>query len=219
MTEKEILAFLSRAETGALTDAMKLLHMDGWMEGILPLPEDLRICGRAFTVQYERQPAPDFPAINVFEMMEQAAPGSVLVAAVPSPYAIVGENIMNATQACGLAGMVLDGRARDCGVIRRDRLPLFCKGPAIRLETECKIASVQSPVLCGGILVRPGDYIVGDCDGVIAIRPEDAERLIYQAERIMEIELELEKAIKSGQGMRAVAAVSKKKKSLRPYGS
>ena len=51
MTEQEILDFLSHAETGALTDSMKLLHMDGWMEGILPLPEDIRICGRAFTVQ------------------------------------------------------------------------------------------------------------------------------------------------------------------------
>ena len=216
MTEQEILDFLSRAETGALTDAMKLLHMDGWMEDILPVPENIRICGRAFTVQYERQPAPDFPAINVFEMMEQAQPGDVLVGVVPSPYAIVGENIMNATQVNGLSGMVLDGKCRDSGVIRRDQLPLFCKGPAIRLETECKIASVQVPVLCGGILVRPGDYIVGDCDGVIVIRPEDAQRLIYQAERIAEIELELEKTIKSGQGMHAVALVSKQKKSLRP---
>ena len=216
MTEHEILDFLSHAETGALTDSMKLLHMDGWMEDILPLPEDIRICGRAFTVQYERQPSPEFPAVNVFEMMEQAQKGDVLVASVPSPYAIVGENIMNAVRVNGLAGLVLDGKTRDSGVIRRDRLPLFCKGPAIRLETECKIASVQVPVQCGGILVRPGDYIVGDCDGVIVIRPEDAERLIYQAERIAEIELELEKTIQSGQGMHAVAVVSKKKKSLRP---
>ena len=215
MTEQEILDFLSRAETGALTDSMKLLHMDGWMEDILPLPDDIRICGRAFTVQYERQPSPEFPAVNVFEMMEQAQKGDVLVASVPSPYAIVGENIMNAVRVNGLAGLVLDGKTRDSGVIRRDRLPLFCKGPAIRLETECKIASVQVPVQCGGILVRPGDYIVGDCDGVIVIRPEDAERLIYQAERIAEIELELEKTIQSGRGMHAVAAVSKKKKSLR----
>ena len=215
MTEQGILDFLSRAETGALTDSMKLLHMDGWMEDILPLPEDIRICGRAFTVQYERQPSPEFPAVNVFEMMEQAQKGDVLVASVPSPYAIVGENIMNAVRVNGLAGLVLDGKTRDSGVIRRDRLPLFCKGPAIRLETECKIASVQVPVQCGGILVRPGDYIVGDCDGVIVIRPEDAERLIYQAERIAEIELELEKTIQSGRGMHAVAAVSKKKKSLR----
>ena len=215
MTEQEILDFLSHAEAGALTDSMKLLHMDGWMEDILPLPEDIRICGRAFTVQYERQPSPEFPAVNVFEMMEQAQEGSVLVASVPSPYAIVGENIMNAVRVNGLAGLVLDGKTRDSGVIRRDRLPLFCKGPAIRLETECKIASVQVPVQCGGILVRPGDYIVGDCDGVIVIRPEDAEKLIYQAERIAEIELELEKTIQSGRGMHAVAAVSKKKKSLR----
>ena len=215
MTEQEILDFLSRAETGALTDSMKLLHMDGWMEDILPLPEDIRICGRAFTVQYERQPSPEFPAVNVFEMMEQAQKGDVLVASVPSPYAIVGENIMNAVRVNGLAGLVLDGKTRDSGVIRRDRLPLFCKGPAIRRERECKIASLQVPVQCGGILVRPGDYIVGDCDGVIVIRPEDAERLIYQAERIAEIELELEKTIQSGRGMHAVAAVSKKKKSLR----
>ncbi len=212
MTEQEILDFLSTAETGALTDAMKLLHLDGWMDGILPLPEGIRICGRAFTVQYERRPAADAPAINVFEMMEMPEKGSVLVASVPSPYAIVGENIMHATQACSLAGMVLAGVARDSGVIRRVRLPLFCRGFGIRLETACKITAVQQPVLCGGVLIRPGDYIVGDCDGVISIRPENAEAIIYQAKHVAEVEAELERTIKSGQGMKAVSAVSAKKK-------
>ena len=101
-------------------------------------------------------------------------------------------------------------------MIRREQLPLFCKGKAIRLETECKITTVQSPVLCGGVLVRPGDYIVGDCDGVIALRPEDVEALIYQAERIADIESEMEAAIQGGQPMKTVANISKQKKQLRP---
>ena len=216
MIEQEILDFLSHAETGALTDAMKLLHLDGWMDDILPLPEDARICGRAFTVQYERLPGPGIKALNVFEIMEQAEKGSVMVCSVPSRYAIVGENIMHATQANSLAGMVLDGKARDSGVIRRDRLPLFCKGPAIRLETDCKITAIQVPVFCGGILVNPGDYIVGDCDGVIALRPDSIEALIYQTQHVAQVEAELEQTIQSGQGMRAVAAVSAKKKQLHP---
>lgn len=216
MTEQEILSFLSTAETGAITDAMKLLHMDGWMEGILPFSDDARICGRAFTVTYERRPAANVNALNVFEMMEMPEKGSVLVASVPSGDAMVGENILHACLVNGLNGMVLDGKARDTGVIRRDRLPLFCKGPAIRLETECKITAVQQPVACGGVTVYPGDYIVGDCDGVIAIRADEVEALIYQAERIAEIEKELEAVIQSGQGMHAVANVSKKKKQLRP---
>ena len=216
MTEQEILKFLSEAETGALTDGMKLLHMDGWMEGILPASEGLRICGRAFTVQYERRPAAEEPSLNVFEMMEQPDKGCILVCSVPSKDAIVGENIMHATQVNGLNGMVLDGKARDYGVIRRDKLPLFSKGPAIRLETECKITKVQIPVLCGGILVQPDDYIVGDDDGVICIRADEVEKLIYQVEHIAEIEKELERTIQSGKGMSAVAAVSKQKKQLRP---
>ena len=212
MKEQEILDFLSHAETGALTDAMNLLHLDGWMEGIFPLPPDIRICGKAFTVQYERQPGPGAAILNVFEIMELAEKGSVMVCSVPSRDAIVGENIMHATRACSLAGMVLDGVARDSGVIRREQLPLFCRGFGIRLDTGCKITAVQQPVLCGGVLVRPGDYIVGDCDGVIAIRPEDAEALIFQAQRVAEVEAELEKTIKSGKGMKAVSAVSAKKK-------
>jgi regulator of RNase E activity RraA len=166
-------------------------------------------------VQYERRPAADAPAINVFEMMEMPEKGSVLVASVPSPYAIVGENIMHAAVKNGLAGMVLDGVCRDSGVIRREQLPLFCKGRAIRLETECKISTVQIPVQCGGVLVRPGDYIVGDCDGVIVRRPEEVEKLIYQAERIADIEAEMEAAIQGGQPMSSVAAISKKKKQMR----
>lgn len=216
MTEQQILDYLSTAETGALTDAMKLLKMDGWMDGILPLPEDIRICGRAFTVQYEKRPSPDAKVLNVFEMMEGADKGNVLVCSAPSPYAIVGENIMHATLANDLAGMVLDGMARDTGVIRKDKLPLFCKGSAIRLETDCKITAVQVPVLCGGIVVRPGDYIVGDCDGVIAIRQDEVEALIYQAEGIAAIEKEMEAAIRNRLSMTEVAKISKRKKQLRP---
>ena len=130
MKEQEILDFLSHAETGALTDAMNLLRLDGWMEGIFPLPPDIRICGKAFTVQYERQPGPGAAILNVFEIMELADKGSVMVCSVPSRDAIVGENIMHATKACALAGMVLDGVARDSGVIRREQLPLFCRASA-----------------------------------------------------------------------------------------
>ena len=212
MKEQEILDFLSHAETGALTDAMNLLRLDGWMEGIFPLPPDIRICGKAFTVQYERQPGPGATILNVFEIMELADKGSVMVCSVPSRDAIVGENILHAVKACSLAGMVLDGVARDSGVIRRESLPLFCRGFGIRLETACRITGVQQPVCCGGVRVCPGDYIVGDCDGVIVIRPEDAEAVIYQAKRVAEVEDELERTIRSGQGMKAVSAVSAKKK-------
>ncbi len=216
MTEKEILDFLSSVETGVITDAMKLLGLDGWMEDILPLAPDARVCGRAFTVQYERLPDSSTGTLNIFEMMETPSPGSILVLSVPSRHAIVGENILHAAVVSGLAGMVLDGKARDSGIIRREGLPLFCRGPAIRLETECKIAAVQTPVQCGGVVVRPGDYIVGDCDGVIALHPENMEALIYQAERIAAIERDLEQTIQSGRGMSAVAAVSAQKKQLRP---
>lgn len=215
MTDSQIITFLAASETGALTDAMNLIQIDGWMSGIYPLGGDMKFAGRAFTVEFARDPAPDEPVYNIFEIIERARPGDVMVLSVPSDCAIVGENIMNAVVGQGLSAMVLDGMARDTGVIRRDRLPLFCRGSAIRLETGCKITRVQGPVVCGGARVNPGDYVVGDSDGVIAIASCKAEALIYQTERIVKIETELEYAIRNHLPMKTVAQISSQKKTLR----
>ena len=215
MTDSQIITFFKGVETGAVTDAMNLVQMGGWMDKILPMDDHLKLCGKAFTVRFEKNPPPGTPVLNIFEVMDLVEKEDVMVLSVPGDSAIVGENIMNALCGKGIAGMVLDGKARDTGIIRRDRLPLFCKGPCIRLETECKITAVQVPVTCGGTAVNPGDYIVGDSDGVICISAAQAEKLIYQIERIVKIEDELEQGIKSKVSMKRIAQISLKKKSLR----
>ena len=215
MTEEQRIAFLKNAETGAITDAMNLAGVSGWMDGLLPIAPGMRICGRAFTVQYTPLADPRQESQNIFTLFDRLSPGDVVVVAGPPSGSVVGENIMYALRGKGGAGMVLDGWTRDCGVIAASGIPHFSRGACIRLATGYGITAVQVPILCGGAPVLPGDYIVGDVDGVIALPQTRVDDVLYQAELVAQVEAEMDQAIKAGRPMQEVKQISAKKKKPR----
>lgn len=214
-TETERLHFLRRAETGAITDAMNLLKIDGWMEDIFPAQKNAKICGRAFTVQFSVVRDPEQRTFNLFSVFDRCKPGDVVVVSADTNGAVVGENMMHAMANKQLGGMVLDGRTRDWGVIARMTIPHFSRGPAIRLPENYKITAVQVPILCKGAVVEPDDYIVGDCDGVIAIPQKRIDDVIYQAEMVSEVEAKLEDGLNRSLSMDEIIEISSVKKSPR----
>ncbi|MGE4352490.1 MAG: RraA family protein [Oscillospiraceae bacterium] len=214
MTDSRI-SFLKNTETGAITDAMNLIGVAGWMENIYPANPEMKISGKAFTVQFSVVRDPGQETYNMFEVFDLCEPGDVVVISAPNKGAVVGENMMHALTNKGLAGMILDGRTRDWGVIMNAGIPHFSCGPAIMLPANFRITAVQVPVLCGGVVVEPGDYITGDIDGVIAIPKSRIDDVIYQAEMVAEVESELEQALNQKLEMCEIVSVSKKKKSPR----
>lgn len=214
-TEKARLDFLGKVETGVVTDAMNLLRMDGWMEDILPVQKDAKICGRAFTVQFSAIRDPGQKVFNMFSVFDLCKPGDIVVVSADTNGAVVGENMMHAMENKQLAGMVLAGRTRDWGVIAKMKIPHFSCGPAIRLATNYKIAAVQVPILCKGTVVEPGDYIVGDCDGVISIPQKSIDDVIYQAEMVADVEAQLEDGLNRNLSMDEIVKISAGKKSPR----
>ena len=106
------------------------------------------------------------------KVLDEAPPGSVLVYVLENGLHVSGIGNLMATTAIvrGLAGAVIDGAARDIEEISRLGFPVYSRSvsPATVVGRFISTA-MQVPVRCGGVLVRPGDYIVGDSDGVVVV--------------------------------------------------
>lgn len=212
MNENERIRLLSEAETGPITDSMNLIGIGDWMDGILPISKNKKVCGRALTVQYSECKA-NQRSYMIYEILDIAKPGDIIVISSGSNGAIVGEKIMHAMLNLKLGGMVLYGMARDYGHIKKMGIPLFVKGRSIRMApANHKITDYNVPITCGCTQVKPGDYIVGDIDGVIVLKEEDVDNVLFQLEKVIEIEKRMDLALQAGCTMREFMVLSKSKK-------
>ena len=115
------------------------------------------------------------------EILDEAEPGSVLVYVLEDGLEIAGMGNLMATTAKvrGLAGTVIDGAVRDVEEVTEIGFPIFSRaiGPATSVGRYVSVAK-QIPVKCAGVMVKPGDYIVGDLDGVVVVPQEAAEKVV-----------------------------------------
>ena len=120
-------------------------------------------------------------------------PGSVIVidAGEDRDTGSIGSNNILAWKSRGAVGVVTSGGARDTDEIIKQKVPLYHKrlGRGIRPGRN-EVESVDRPIMCGGVLVRPGDVIVADGDGVIVVPREQAEAVAVAARQILESDKE-----------------------------
>ena len=186
LTPQEIIAALERPEnsTGNIADAVEeVTGARGWMASDMKPIFDTRMAGRAATALMRpvlRNDPRKYPN-HLLEILDQAEPGSVLVYVMQDGLEIAAMgNLMGTTaKVRGLAGAVIDGAVRDIAELRRLQFPVWSRrvSPATSVGRMISVDK-QIPVQCGGILVRPGDYIVGDSDGVVVVPTEAAEKVI-----------------------------------------
>ncbi len=99
----------------------------------------------------------------------------------------IGSNNIMAWKLKGAVGVVTSGGARDTDEIIKERVPLYYRRPGRGIRPGRNfVESVQRPVTCGGVLVRPGDVVVADGDGVIVVPRERAEEVARYAREILE---------------------------------
>jgi 4-hydroxy-4-methyl-2-oxoglutarate aldolase len=114
-----------------------------------------------------------------------AAPGVVLAAAFAGDTVRGnwGDLMTTAAVAAGVAALVIDGEVRDVAAIEDARFPVFARGIALPGAAKAGPGAVQVPVMLGGVPVRPGDWLVGDADGVVVIAAGDLDRVRAAARR------------------------------------
>ncbi|PYE31111.1 MULTISPECIES: RraA family protein [unclassified Rhizobium] len=92
--------------------------------------------------------------------------------------ALIGEIILTHAESIGVAGFVIDGAIRDVSAIRASDLPCYARGVTHKGPYKNGPGSLNVPVSIGGLVVHPGDLIVGDDDGVVALSPQVAVDLL-----------------------------------------
>ncbi|MBI5276152.1 MAG: 4-carboxy-4-hydroxy-2-oxoadipate aldolase/oxaloacetate decarboxylase [Burkholderiales bacterium] len=163
------------------------LHEAGGRIGVMPsaikpVAAQLRVCGPAVTVH-----SPGGDNLWLHRAIYVAQPGDVLVVHVSGEYdfGYWGEIMSCAAHARGLGGLVIDGCVRDGAVLAGVGLPVFARGLCIRGTGKDHGARgwINHPTLFGNLTVNPGDLVVGDTDGVVAIPRERAAEVVAAAQQ------------------------------------
>ncbi len=140
----------------------------------------VKIVGRAVTV---RTTAPD--SVLVHKATEMLQPGDALMIDIggDTRHAPVGEMVALAARERGAVGIVLDGVCTDIVEIRAMGMPVFARGTSV-LTTKLhglQAGSINAPVSCGGVVVRPGDVVLGDDNGVLVLSAAVAQAVVERA--------------------------------------
>ena len=136
----------------------------------------------------------------IHEALSMVRPGDVLVidAGGDLDRALIGELLSAIAVSRGVAGIVLDGAVRDVEILAGSSLPVFAKGVNLRGPFKNGPGRINVPVSIGGMVVSPGDIVVGDADGVIAFSPEIASDLLAAAIKQDAFEAEILRSILAG---------------------
>ena len=168
----------------------------GAMHGrIQALRPRMKVAGTAFTV--EVRPGDN---LMIHAAMSLARPGDVLVidGIADLTSALMGTIMMTACKQLGIAGVVVDGAVRDTLEIDEMEFPVFAAGFNPNGPTKNCPGRIGHPVTVGGVTVHPGDFIIGDADGVVVVEREKIESLLPAAEKKVADESARIAAIKRG---------------------
>ena len=189
-----IIAALQDIPVAALSDN---LHRNIGSVGLQPYhrPGRKTMAGTAVTVK--TRGGDNLTPMRAFEFCR---PGDVLVidAGGDITNAVIGGILSFYTATIGTAGLVLDGAIRDVAEIRERDYPVYARGVNHRGPYKDGPGEINVPVSVGGMVVNPGDIVVGDQDGLLAFSPDEAELLIEKARAHLETEARTIQAMKEG---------------------
>jgi 4-hydroxy-4-methyl-2-oxoglutarate aldolase len=179
---------LSRLDTCAVSDALDRLGMTGVVLGIHPTAPPAKIAGRVVTMKLVDRTTENSATTTHLgtHAIEAASPGDVIVIQHGRLDAAGWGGILSAgAKTKGLAGVIVDGAARDIDEARELEFPVFARD-AIPLTARGRIVeeSYQQPVRIGRIDVHPGDLVLADGSGVTFIAAAKAEEVLESAEMI-----------------------------------
>jgi RraA family protein len=188
-----VIAEFAQMVTAHLSDSMDRLYAAGPL--LRPMHQGGVLAGSAFTVKTA-------PGDNllVHKAVDMAQPGDVIVvdAGGFADYAVIGDLMATRARQRGLAGLVIWGAIRDSAEIRAQTFPVYARAVTHRGPYKNGPGEINVPIVMGGMPVHPGDIVVGDADGVVAVPQSMAERVLASARAIRDKETVAMEQIRAG---------------------
>lgn len=194
----EIIARAEKLNVPLLLDGVKAAKIDipngGCMEmSIMPVDRGMKVVGTAMTIETDN--GDNFPIHVASYSVKEDGYVMVIDGKGYEGRAYFGDLIMGACQAAGFKGMVIDGCTRDRDGNIELGFPVYSKGFMPRGPIKKDEGNINTPIMCGGVKVEPGDLVVGDSDGVCVIPKEHIEVVLEEAEKKLAYEENREKTI------------------------
>lgn len=173
--DPEIVSAFAALPVANVSDSMNRLSGTGTL---VPMHRSGTLAGPALTVR-----TPPGDNLMLHKALDMARPGDVIVhdAGGSLTNALIGELMVAHAQERGIAGIVINGAIRDRDTVHEMNLPLFARGVCHRGPYKNGPGEIGFPIAIDGMPVRPGDLILGDGDGLLAIPIDDAPAVLERA--------------------------------------
>ena len=190
--------------TGAITDVLDGMGRlsQTLPPELLPLREGMRLAGPAYTIEGRPRPGNDYDTSirKILTMLGSVPDGHIAVYQTNERSAAhLGELSVTSLKARGCRGAVIDGGCRDVDYILKEDFPVFCR---YTTPQDCVVrwdlTAENTPVTVGTVRISPGDYIVADHDGIVAIPAELCDAVLAAAEEKVATENAIRDAVRGG---------------------
>lgn len=203
MPLEELCARFEKLYTGAVNDVLRemLLPNQGLPPGIMPLRDEMVVCGEAFTVKAVKDPTMGGELEIRVKLLDDLRPGHLVVwNANGDDHASHWGGVMTrAAISRGCRGAIIDGGIRDTKDILEQGFPIWYRYRTSNgALSHTKIVAYQVPVFVGDLIIRPGDIILADIDGAVLIPRKIAVAVLKRAEQIEQNEDEIKEWVEAG---------------------
>jgi len=197
----EFVSRLGKLDSCAVSDALDKLALKGSVTGIHRYTTDARIAARVLTVKLDRAEGRTNTRHLCTAAIEAANPGDVIVVEQSTGIdaASWGGNLAIGAKMRGVAGVIVEGPARDIDDCRKLDFPVFARSHTAR-TARGRIVEVATgePITVGDVTVTPGDYVVADGSAVVFVAQSEIARVLETAEAIVAREEAMAQALREG---------------------
>ena len=203
--QRRLVEGFRKVTTAQIVASMEMMSLSDFTRavtvGLEPLDRSLPVMAGVAVTQLEgprRVGTKGYHLTQHAEVMRRMKPGHVMVTAAGGLLSSCNwGGLLNLEgMRRGMVGAVIDGAVRDVELMLRTKIPVFCKGAQpLACHYIMDTLSIQQPIVCAGVHVCPGDYVIGDADGVVFVPPEYAEEVLRLSLQKAAVETKREKAL------------------------
>ncbi|KAA0547039.1 RraA family protein [Bacillus sp. BGMRC 2118] len=190
---EDVVEMFREIPTTVISDCMNRMFSGGAQ--LRPYHKEGKLLGSALTVK--TRPGDN---LMVHKAIQLAEPGDVLVVdgGGELTHAMIGEIMMRLAMKQGVNGFIINGAIRDSTAIAKGIFPVYAKGITHRGPYKDGPGEINVPVTLDGMVILPGEIIIGDEDGIVSVPPDHAEDIIKLAKERLLNELDILASIDNG---------------------